>query len=59
MSNKLGKATYRHGKLYFDAAGWATIKAAAKRLKKSPTQVVNAALMRSIKRGLFEKTEKS
>jgi hypothetical protein len=44
--SKSGYATYRRGKLYFDEVGWAMIKGAAKRLHRSPKQVVIAALMR-------------
>jgi hypothetical protein len=44
-----GKATYRRGKLYFDAVGWAMIKAVAKRTHRSPTRIVNAALRRGFR----------
>ena len=57
MENKTGHAVYKRGKLHFDEAGWAMIKAAAKRTKKSPTQVVNAALMRYVR--LRDKNEKT
>ncbi len=46
---QFGMATYRNGKLYFDAPGWALIKAASKRQRKSPQTVVTAALMRFIR----------
>jgi hypothetical protein len=45
----IGKASYRRGRLYFDAIGWAMVKAAAKRAKKSPHTVVIAALKRGLK----------
>ena len=49
MANKTGLATYRRGKLYFDEAGWAIVKAEAKKARKSPLQVVIAGLERGVK----------
>jgi len=49
MESKIGRAVYRRGKLHFDAVGWGLIKRAAKRHKKSPTQIVNGALRRYAK----------
>jgi hypothetical protein len=46
MESKSGYATYRRGKLYFNEVGWAMIKGVAKRLHKSPKQIVVAALRR-------------
>lgn len=43
---KSGLAQFDGKKLYFDAVGWKMIKAVAKKQKKSPTRVVNEALMR-------------
>ena len=51
---KTGLATYRRGKIYFDEIGWAMVKAAARKAKKSPREVVIAGLKRGAK---LEKTQ--
>jgi hypothetical protein len=56
-NKKIGYATYRNGKLYFDAPGWAIIKAQARRMHQSPAKIVNAALVRYAKRREDEKTK--
>lgn len=48
MAN-VGKATIRRGKIYFDEAGWAIVRAAAKKAHKSPKQIVMVALKRGVK----------
>lgn len=53
--NKIGHATYRRGKLYFDEIGWALVKSVAKRMKKSPQHLVIAALKRWAKKDKNEK----
>lgn len=49
IKSKLGYATYLRGSLYFDDIGWAIVKAAAKKTKKSPRAVVIAGLKRGMK----------
>jgi hypothetical protein len=51
---EIGLATYKQGKLYFDEVGWAMVKAAARKAKKSPREVVIAGLKRGAK---LEKTQ--
>lgn len=46
---KIGHASYRRGRVYFDEIGWAIVKAAAKKTKKSPTDVVIAGIKRGMK----------
>ena len=46
MIKQTGKATYRDGKLYFDATGWAMVQKAAKRQKTTPKKVVIEAIKR-------------
>lgn len=52
----MGTATFRNGKLYFDAEGWAMVKLTARLQHKTPTHVVTAALRRYFKR--HEKDQK-
>ncbi len=54
MKNKTGKAWFRGKKLYFDDIGWALVKAAAKKTKKSPRVTVLSGLKRGMK---LEKTK--
>jgi hypothetical protein len=49
MENKIGHARLKGKKLYFDEVGWAMVKAAAKKAKKSPKTVVIAGLKRGMK----------
>lgn len=57
MESRIGRAVYRRGKLHFDEMGWTLVKAVARRMKKSPTQVVNGALMRYIRSRDGKKTK--
>ncbi len=49
MKTLKARAHYKKGKIYFDEAGWAMVKAAAKRAHKSPKYVVIAGLKRGMK----------
>jgi len=51
-----GRASYRRGIMYFDAVGWAMVKAASARAHRTPTQIVTAAIKRRAK---LEKSQKS
>lgn len=53
MESKHGRARFDGKRLHFDAVGWAMIKKCARKAKKSPKQVVIAALYRAAKRGVF------
>lgn len=44
------KVTYRKGKMYFDNEAWALILKFARKMHKTPKQVVITALRRGIKR---------
>ena len=59
MENKYGRARFDGKALHFDAVGWAMIKVVAKHKKKSPTQVVTAALLRAAKAGVFSEKSKN
>ncbi len=48
-SEPFGKATYCKGRLYFDDAGWAMVKACARKAHRTPQQVVTAALWRMVR----------
>lgn len=54
---KLGYAEYKRGKLYFDEIGWSMVRQVAKRLHKTPHQVVISALKRYIKYGKNKKSK--
>ena len=47
---KTGFATYRKGKLYFNAEAWIIIKELARKTHKSPKTLIHAALRRYIER---------
>lgn len=59
MESSAGRATYRRGKLYFNAVGWAMVREVAKYTHKTPTAVVVAALKRYIRARAHEKTKVS
>ena len=53
MDKKTGRAILKGNKLCFNEVGWNLVKAVAKRKKRTPRQVVLAALRRGIKVGLL------
>jgi hypothetical protein len=53
---RIGYAKLKGNKLYFDSVGWAMIKEAARKKKKSPRSVVVAALKRLVRSQNGEKS---